>query len=191
MKTPRTTEHKIEKIFIERWSPRALAQGVSQEELLKLFEAAKWAPSPMNVQPWRFVYALNGNSEWTSLFNLLSDGNKRWCENAGALIVLLSKKTFDNDDFNRNHSLVAGAAMENLLLQATFMDLYAHVMGGFDYHKALSDLGFSDDYVAEAMIAVGKKGNPDKLEERDRKREIYTDRKKISEIVFKGKKDLH
>lgn len=94
----RKTEHEVDAIFPSRWSPRAMSgEEISEEELMRLFEAAKWAPSSRNNQPWRFVYARKNTPHWEKFYSLLADGNKRWAENSAVLIVIASKKTFERD----------------------------------------------------------------------------------------------
>ena len=89
----RKSEFPIDKIFLERWSPRSLSdENFTEEELLTLIEAARWTPSSSNVQPWRFLYAMHNTSEFKIFLELLGDFNKTWCETAGALLVLISKK---------------------------------------------------------------------------------------------------
>ncbi len=189
VKNERKADYEIDRIFIERWSPRALThEGFSEEDLMKLFEAARWAPSNSNNQPWRFLYALHGAPEWRNFYELLDDFNRLWAENAGALIVVLSKKTFDkNGEFDRTHSYCAGSAWMNFALQAKMNNLIAHGMAGFDYNLARKLLRVPEDYDVEAMIAVGKQGEIENLHERMQKSEKPNSRKKVSEFAFKGK----
>lgn len=190
MKQPaRQSEYPIDKIFLDRWSPRAMSgESISDEELMSLFEAAKWAPSSMNEQPWRFIYAKKDSPYWEVFFNLLSDGNKRWCKNAAVLVVIASKKKFTQyDSDNATASFSSGSAFENLALQGSINGFVVHGMGGFDYDRAKKDLEISDEYVVNAMCAIGKHGNLDVLDEKDRLRDFPSDRKKLKEIVFEGK----
>ncbi len=184
----RTTEYDIKDEFLKRYSPRAFSgENITDTELMTLFEAARWAPSASNLQPWRFIYAHRGTPEFDSLFSLLIDFNKDWCVRASVLIVVISY----NLDFKGNpsvsHSLTTGSAWENLALQASDMGLIAHGMEGFDYAKAKTDLGVPDDYSVEMMIAIGKPGKVEDLPEKLRPRETPSDRKPLSELVFKGK----
>ena len=182
------SEHEIAPVFINRWSPKAMSgEEISREELMRLFEAARWAPSAFNNQPWRFSYAMKNSEYWDTFFALLVDANKTWAKNAAVLIVAISKKTFDhNGKPARTHSYDAGAARENLALQGSLMGLVIHCMQGFDYDKAKNIFSISDEYQVEAMIAVGKAGKKEELPENIQKREFPSDRKKISEIVFEG-----
>src|SRR5215472_18495683 len=101
----RHADYPIEPLFLNRWSSRAMnGQALGREELMRLFEAARWAPSSGNGQPWRFVYAVAGTEHFERLFNFLAEGNKPWCARAGALVVVLSRKNFDNGRPERTHS---------------------------------------------------------------------------------------
>ncbi len=184
----RKADHPIDELFLKRWSPRAMSsEAISKEELMTLFEAARWAPSSYNNQPWRFVYALKNTPHWDTLFNLLVDFNKGWCKNAGALVAVISKKTFDhNNKPARTHSFDTGAAWENLALQGTISGLTVHGMEGFDYDKAHKELKISDDHTIEAMFAIGKPGRKEDLPAEIQKMETPNDRKKITEFVFEG-----
>ena len=184
----REQEHKISEIFINRWSPRAMSgEVISDEALFELFEAARWAPSAYNNQPWRFVYAKRDTEHWDKLFNFLLEGNQTWVKNAAVIVVLISKKTSDhNGNFMRTHSFDAGAAWENLALQGSLNGLVVHGMSGVDYDKAESGLGITDEYQVEMMFAVGKPGDPSDLPEKLREIEKPSDRKKLSEIVSEG-----
>jgi nitroreductase len=185
----RKPEYDVDEIFLNRWSPRAMSgEEISEDELMTLFEAAKWAPSSFNNQPWRFLYARRNTENWLPFFNLLAEFNQAWAKNASALIVITSKKTFEhNRKPARTHSFDAGAAWQNLALQGSARGLGVHGMQGFDYDKAREVLNVPDDCEVEAMVAVGKPGNKEELPEKLREREFPSARKKLSEIVFEGK----
>jgi nitroreductase len=184
----RIAQYEIEPLFLRRWSPRAMnGEPVSEAELMRLFEAARWAPSSGNSQPWRMVYARAGTPPFERLFNLLVDANKSWCVRAGALIVVLSKTTFDSGQPTRTHSYDTGAAWMSLALQASLMGLVAHGMAGFDYDRAKVELGVPDEYAVEAMIALGHPGRVEDLPERVRARESPSGRRSIGESVFEGR----
>ncbi|MGH7790937.1 MAG: nitroreductase family protein, partial [Thermodesulfobacteriota bacterium] len=115
----RKPEFDVDEIFLNRWSPRAMSgEEISEAELMSLFEAAKWAPSSFNNQPWRFLYSRRDSENWGLFFNLLAEFNQAWAKNASALIVIISRKTFDhNGKPSRTHSFDTGAAWQNLALQ--------------------------------------------------------------------------
>lgn len=184
----REKDYNVSEIFINRWSPRAMSgEPVTDDELFSLFEAARWAPSSYNNQPWRFIYAKRDTEHWDKLFNFLLEGNQTWVKNAAVVAVLLSKKTSDhNGNFMRTHSFDAGAAWENLALQGSLNGLVVHGMSGLNYEKAASELNLTDDYEVEMMFAVGKPGNPSDLPEKLREIEKPSDRKKVSKISSEG-----
>ncbi|OPY89526.1 MAG: malonic semialdehyde reductase [Syntrophaceae bacterium PtaU1.Bin231] len=178
----------VDAIFPRRWSPRAMTgEEISAETLKSLFEAARWAPSSNNNQPWRFLYARSNSEHWPTFFSLLRESNKVWAAKAAVLIVVISKTTFDsNEKPSRTHSYDAGAAWENLALQGSGMGLVVHGMQGFDYDLARKLLDVPDLYQVEAMIAVGKPGNAEDLPESLREREFPSGRKGLSEIAAEG-----
>lgn len=184
----RMPDYEIPSLFTERWSPRAMSgEEVTREEMMKLFEAARWAPSSFNNQPWRFLYALRNSEHWKTFLSLLVPVNKVWSQNAGALIVMLSKRTFEyNNRPSPTHSFDAGAAWQNLALMGSMMDLAVHAMQGFEYEKTRIELNIPEEYEVEAMVAVGRPGPLEILPERLRDREVPSGRKKVSELVIEG-----
>jgi nitroreductase len=185
----RKSDYAIEEIILNRWSPRAMSgEEISDAELMPLFEAARWAPSSYNEQPWRFIYAKRGTKYWDIFLNLLVPFNQEWAKNASVLVVIISKKNFThNNQYSVTHSFDAGAAWQNLALQASANGLVTHGMGGFDYARAAKELGISDEYQVEAMVAIGKPGNTKNLPDYMQKQETPSGRKPVSELVFEGK----
>ena len=185
----RNTTYEINDLIVNRWSPRSfLPEELSDEILFSLFEAARWAPSSSNGQPWRFIFAKRNSQHWNGLFNLLIDFNKQWCVDASVLVVVLAKKTFEhNGQLIASRQFDAGAAWENLALQAVSEGLITHGMAGFDYEKARKDLAVPDDYEVVAMIAIGKVGPKEKLSPELQTREVPSTRKPLSELVMEGK----
>jgi len=162
-------------------------EGIADDELMALFEAARWAPSSYNNQPWRFIYAKRETVHWDRLFGLMVEFNQSWTFNAAVLIVVISKKTFDfNGEECRTHSFDTGAAWENLALEASARGLVAHGMQGFDYDRARIELNIPDDHQVEAMIAIGKPGQKEKLPEALQEKETPSDRRPLSEIIKEG-----
>ncbi|HLU48321.1 MAG TPA: nitroreductase family protein, partial [Planctomycetota bacterium] len=161
----RQADHPIEPIFLRRWSPRAMTgEPLAPGELEKLFEAARWAPSTFNEQEWRFLYARREGEHWDTYFDLLLPGNQAWCHSAAVLVVVISHEVFArNGKPNPVHTFDTGAAFENLALQGASMDLVVHGMAGFDRDKTRRVLGVPDDYDVEAMIAIGRPGDPNDL----------------------------
>jgi nitroreductase len=184
----RTTKYPIDDIFLKRYSPRAMSgEMLTNEELMTLFEAARWAPSAINAQPWRFIYAMNGSPEFEKFLSFLAEGNRTWNKKASALIVLISKKNFDNGSPSPTNSFDAGSAWENLALQAANMNLVVHGMAGLDYSLAKKELSVPDDYKVEMMIATGKPGKIEDLPEALQAREKPSDRKNLEEIISEEK----
>lgn len=185
----RKAEYAVGPLFINRWSPRAMSgDEVEEETFMALFEAARWAPSSFNNQPWRFIYARRGGPHWETFFGFLTDQNKVWAGNAALLVVVVSKTTFDyNGKPARTHSFDAGAAWENLALQGTAMGLVVHGMQGFSYAAAAETLGIPEDHQVEAMIAVGRPGKKEDLPPDVRENEFPSPRKPLEELVFEGR----
>jgi nitroreductase len=184
----RRPDFDIDRIFLNRWSPRSMSgDEISRDVLFSLFEAARWAPSSNNNQPWRFIYACRNTDRWPIFFDLLTEQNKIWVKNAAVLIVVISKKTFDyNEKPARTHSYDAGAAWENLALQGSLKALVVHGMQGFDYDGARRTLNIPDVFQVEAMIAIGKPGKKEDLPEGLQEREVPSPRRNLSEIVMEG-----
>ncbi len=185
----RNMTFEINPVIVSRWSPRSFVSSeISDKDLFSLFESARWAPSSSNSQPWRFIYAKRDSQNWNDLFNLLIDFNKQWCADASALVVIVSRKNFENNNQpSLTHQFDTGAAWENLAIQAVSQGLVTHAMAGFDYVKAKTTLGVPDDFEVMAMVAIGKRGPKDKLSPELQARETPNTRKPLSEIVMDGK----
>jgi nitroreductase len=184
----RHPDHPIDPLFVDRWSPRAMSgESIPEADLMVLFEAARWAPSSYNNQPWRILYARRDGEHWPLFLDLLVDANKVWASRAAVLLVFVSKTTFDhNGQPSITHSFDTGAAWENLALQATMKGLVAHGMQGFDYERARSALGIPEDYRVEAMAAIGRPGPVEALPEKVQKGETPNDRRPLAETVCEG-----
>ncbi|OGT97292.1 MAG: nitroreductase [Geobacteraceae bacterium GWB2_52_12] len=180
----RHAEHPIDQIFLDRWSPRAMSgEDIPLEELLTLFEAARWAPSSGNNQPWRILYARRSSEQWPLFFDLLTDSNKVWCDRAAALLVIISCTTFPNGKPCRTHSYDCGAAWMSLALQGSMKGYVVHGMEGFDYEQARNLLKIPDGFVVEAMAAIGLPGKKDDLPEKLQAREIPNERRPLTQSV--------
>jgi nitroreductase len=185
----RKADYPIDTLLLDRWSPRAMSgEPISEQELFTLFEAARWAPSSYNNQPWRMLYARRDTDQWPLLFDLLVEVNKGWVKNAAALVLFVSKKTFDHNGKPAvTHSFDTGAAWENLALQGALSTLVVHGMQGFDFDRARIDLQIPDDYAVEAMAAIGRPGRVEDLPEAARERETPSDRRPLSQTIMEGK----
>ncbi len=184
----RKADYPIDKIFLDRWSPRAMSgDTIPENDLMVLFEAARWAPSSYNNQPWRILYARRESEHWPLFFGLLVPVNQAWARDAAALLVFISKTTFDfNGKPSITHSFDCGAAWENLALQGSLKGYVVHGMEGFDYQRAKSELKVPDEFQVEAMAAVGLPASPDMLSEEQRKRERPNDRRKLEQTICAG-----
>ena len=184
----RKADYPIDSLFLDRWSPRAMsAEPITEAELFTLFEAARWAPSSFNNQPWRILYARRDTPQWPLFFDLLVEFNQTWAKNAAALVVFISKTTFDhNGEPAATHSFDTGAAWGNLALQGALQRLVVHGMQGFDYDKARTALNIPEGFKVEAMAVIGKPGRAEDLPEKLKQRETPSDRRKLNETVFEG-----
>ncbi len=148
------------------------SRPMTKEEISLLIEAAKWAPSGRNAQPWRFIYATRDMNEYGPMFDLLNPGNKVWAKTAPLLIlpIAMTISTYKERP-NRLALYETGMAVSNLLFQATHMGLFVHQMGGYDHEKARELLGIPARFEPTAMMAVGYKGDlsalPAELAERE------------------------
>ncbi len=189
----RTSDHPIEPIFLERWSPRAFTgEAIPEAELMSIFEAARWAPSSYNSQPWRYVYARRDTPAWEAMFSLLGEFNQSWAKGAAALVVLASSSTMippgkDQPVPSHSHSLDAGSGWGYAALQAQKMGWHTHGMVGFDIPRAFAELGFPEGYRVELAFVIGRQGDKSTLPEYLQGREEPSSRKPLSEIVFEGK----
>jgi len=188
VKKNRKTRYSINPLILNRWSPRAFSgEKLPDKELLPLFEAARWAPSSFNHQPWRFIVAKRETPEWKNMFSVMNKWNKSWAVNASALMLLISHKTFEyKHNPSRTHSMDSGTAMQNLSLEATTRGLIVHGMEGFDYAKARRVLKVPKDYQIEALYAIGKRGKKSILPEALQKKETPNTRLPLKQLVFKG-----
>jgi len=184
----RFPQNKINPIFVDRWSPRSMTgERINDETLMSLFEAARWAPSSYNNQPWRFLYAKKDTVSWDVFFNLLLEGNKVWAKDAAVLVVVISRKNFEhNEEPSITHQFDAGAAWENLALEASTRGIVTHGMQGFDYEKAREQLRIPFNYNIMAMIAIGIKGPRENLPPNLQEKEFPNHRKELREIVMEG-----
>lgn len=188
VKEVRKPGYDIEPLFPNRWSPRAMTgEPLKDEEVMPLFEAARWAPSSFNEQPWRFLYAKRETEHWDTFLGLLLEANQTWARNAALLAVVISKKTFTkNGKPNTVHIFDSGSAWENLALEGSRRGLVVHGMAGFDTDKAREKLGVPEDFSVNAMFAIGRKDQKESLPKELQEREVISDRMPLSEIMMEG-----
>ena len=185
----RHADHPINQLFLDRWSPRAMTgEPIEESELLILFEAAHWAPSSGNSQPWRFLYARRDTGQWPLFFDLLAEGNRTWCHSAAALIVFISRMTHEQSGRQLpTHSYDTGSAWMSLALQGWMRGLVVHGMAGFDYARAKTSLNVPEGFAVNAMAAVGKPGRVEDLPPQHSSREFPSTRRPLAELVFEGR----
>jgi nitroreductase len=160
---------------------------LSFDDLAPLFEAARWAPSCANSQPWRFVYGLAGTPAFDALFATLAPGNKVWCERAGALALVCARTTMDDGKTSPTPAFDAGAAWMSFALEGSLRGLVVHAMAGFDAAAARAACGVPDDHLVLVAVAVGKPGDPALLPEGLRAREAPNARRPVEELVREGR----
>jgi nitroreductase len=174
----------ILQLFLERQSSRAFSgEAVSRHQVATLLEAARWAPSSFNEQPWRFVVATRESPGWNNFLSWLSDSNRRWCERAGALVLVVAKA---DSSPRAPHDFDTGAAWAHLALQAAALGLIAHAVAGFDHERAVEELGIPFSFHALCMVAIGVPGRAADLPERLQSREAASQRRPLQEIAFDG-----
>jgi nitroreductase len=189
----RESAHPIDPLFLERWSPRAFdGAEVPDADLAAMFEAARWAPSAFNSQPWRFLYAKRDDADWATFLSLLIPWNQSWAHTASVLVYILSdtmpftdRKTGEPKD-SSTHAFDAGAAWVSLALQATRLGYHAHGMSGIQYELARETLRIPTRFALNAACAIGRIGDPGQLDEKLRAREQPSDRKPQEEFAFRG-----
>lgn len=190
--SPRIAEHAIAPQFIERWSPRSFTgEEIPVATLLAFIEAARWAPSAANEQPWRFIYSRRGGASWSTFLGLLAEGNRRWAQHASALLVITSRATRKAKDSDREvpsvtHAFDTGAAWAQLALQASLDGWATHAIGGFDRERARAELAIPAHFTVQAAVAIGRQGDRALLPEELRIREAPNQRLPLRELVFEG-----
>jgi nitroreductase len=188
----RTADHEIDPWFLDRWSPRAFtSEEIPLGDLEILLEAARWAPSSYNSQPWRLLYARRGTPHWERFLGLLNPFNQSWAKNAAVLIIMVSSETMVPPGADKavpaySHSFDAGAAWAQLALQGARLGWYAHAMVGFDHARSATELEVPAGFRVEAAIAIGRKAAASTLPEALAAREKPSPRNPLSAIAFEG-----
>ena len=188
----RTADHPIDPMFLQRWSPRAFTgEPLAKADLLTMLEAARWAPSSYNSQPWRFAYARRDTQHWARFLGLLVPFNQSWAASASALVVFVSNSLMrppgaDKDVPSYSHSFDAGTASGYFALQANRMGWHVHGMVGLDMDRAFAELNVPVGHRVEAAYAVGRIGDPAILPEALRDRERPSSRISLKELAVEG-----
>lgn len=186
--TERTADPRILPLILERWSPRSFdGTPLPEGDLLAMIEAAGWAPSAFNVQPWTFLYALPGDAHWDRFLSVLVPFNQSWAKDASALLFIVSQETSGVEAQPLySHSFDAGAAWALLAIQAQHMGWHSHGMTGIDFDRARTELAIPEGYRLEAAVAIGRKAPAERLPEGLREREAPAPRKPVAEIAVAG-----
>ena len=178
----------VHELIRARWSPRSFSsREVSNKDLKTILDAARWAASSYNEQPWRFLVARKSDgAAYQKLLNLLVPANQAWAKTAPVLMIIAAKKTFSHDGSPNRYAIHdSGAALAHIMLQATALGLHSHGMAGFDADRARKELNIPDDYDLGAAVALGYLASPDQLPERYREGETSKrQRKPLNELVF-------
>jgi len=190
MEKPAETQYPIHELLRRRWSPRAFSdRRVDPAIMRSLLEAARWAPSSYNEQPWSFIVATKDDTaEFSRLLSCLVEGNIQWAQHAPVLMVSVARLSFEDDGKPNRHAFHdVGLAVANLIVQATAFGLLVHQMAGILPDKIRKLYGIPEGYEAVAGIALGYPGDPQSLPEGLRKRELAPrERKPLTEFVFSG-----
>jgi nitroreductase len=184
------TDHPVHELIRNRWSPRAFSdKPIPQEVLRSLFEAARWAPSSNNEQPWAYIVATKeAKVNFDKILGTLVEFNAGWAKNAAALAIAVAKLAFANNHSpNRNAQYDTGAATALLSVEATARGLVVHQMAGFDPEKARQAFAIPDGWEPIAAIAIGYPGDPNSLSPKLKDRELAPrTRKPIRDFVMTG-----
>ena len=177
-------------LIVKRWSPRSFTEeNINEKDLETIFTAASWAPSSMNEQPWRYLYAHRGDEDFNKFVDCLSPTNQEWAKDAAVLIISLAEKYYArNGRPNRHYMHDTGSANVSLLLQALHLGIHGHMMGGFNIEKTIETFNIPENLEPVCFIALGYLDSPEKLDEPLRIREMaQRSRKSLPELVFKNK----
>ncbi len=191
MEKPASNTYPINDLIRRRWSPRAFSdQSVDEGTLCSILEAARWAPSSYNDQPWRFIIGRESEESGTyrKVLDSLVEGNRSWASTAPVLGFSIARLNFTHNDEPNRHALHdVGLAVENLIIQAMDHGLFVHQMAGFDRQIAREHFEVPDDHEIVAGLAIGYPGAPDELPEDLQKRERSSrDRRPLEEMVYSG-----
>jgi nitroreductase len=184
------TQVPVHEVIGRRWSPRAFSpRSVEPEKLQSVFEAARWASSASNEQPWAFIVATKDDPKnYEAMLGVLVDFNRGWANQAPVLILTLAHTQFEKDGRPNRHGFYdLGQAAANLSLQATALDLATHPMAGFDAEAARQRFAVPAGWEPVSVIALGYPGDPDSLNKTLRQRELaQRKRKPLQSLVFSG-----
>lgn len=190
MNKPADNNYPINHLLEQRWSPRAFREKmVEKEKILSILEAARWAPSAMNEQPWRFIVGVKGDGTWDKIFDALVEWNQQWAGKAPVLILNLAKRTYTYKGRpNNTYAYDTGQAVAMMVTEAVNQGLFAHQMGGFSAEKAAELFDIPDDFQPISVTAIGHYGNVEELPIDMQKSEIEErKRRSLNDTVFSSK----
>ncbi len=190
MDKPAITKYDIHPLLNKRWSPRSfLEKPVDKAALQRIFEAARWAPSSFNEQPWRFIVGIKGDKTWGKVMEALADFNQKWAKLAPVLVLSVGKTlSSKNNKSNKVFKYDVGQGVAHLTFQATEEGLFVHQMGGFSPEKARELFDIPDGYEPLTVFAIGHKGEPDLLDgDFPEMEKAPRERKEMDELIFEEK----
>ncbi len=188
MEKPANTLLTIHPIIKNRWSPRAFSdKPVDEASLQRIFEAARWAPSSFNEQPWRFIVGIKGDDTWEKLYSSLVEFNQKWAVNAPVLLLAIGNKMSSKGGPNQVYQYDVGQSMAYITFQVESEGLSAHQIGGFSKEKAVELFAIPEDHTPIAVMAIGHQAGPDILEPSFAEMEkAPRTRKSVEALVFSG-----
>jgi len=190
MQKPTNNDYPILEVLRQRWSPRAYSEKpVEREKLQSIFEAARWAPSSRNEQPWRFIVGIKGDETWNKIYETLDSWNKEWNKTVPVLVLNIGKKTFDYKGYQNKHYLYdTGQAVAMMVTEAVNQGLIGHQMGGFHPEKAIQLFEIPEDYEPISVAAFGYYGDSKQLTGDHYESEVEDRRRRpLTKTVFSGK----
>jgi len=179
------TKNKVLDLIGNRWSPRAFSpKEISSEDIETIIEAASWAPSAINEQPWRYIYAHKGTPGFDKMVDSLLPGNQAWAKNSAVLVLSIGDKNYKKTGLpNPNYLHDNGLANANLVTQALYLGIYSHFMGGFDRERTIDSFHLNENEDPIAFIALGYLGEVDQLMEPFKTRELAPRNRKPLEAI--------
>ncbi|MBP1960976.1 nitroreductase family protein [Paenibacillus aceris] len=182
----RKADYPVHSLFLNRWSSRAFEpREVSDETLLTVLEAARWAPSSSNLQPWRFIVA-KSEPQKQKFQSFIKPNNRLWTDHAPILVLILSHKLRQDGAPNGAHAFDAGAAWASIAFQAHLLGLATRAVGGYDKDIARKELGVPDEYELHAVIALGYRGSLESLPSDLQERELPNSRRALNDSIIEG-----
>ena len=173
MSKEKQVDHPIHPLLSDRWSPRLFSERqVSRNDLLSILEAARWAPSAFNEQPWRFIYGFKGSPEFDVIHSCLKEGNQSWTKDASVLILTFSKDFFDRNQKPNNiakHDL--GLAAMSMVIEAQSKNIFTHQMAGIEADKIIVEYKIPEGFTPFTGIALGYLAAAESLNEEQKKSE--------------------